>query len=79
MKIEEAVDHALQGNSLLTREAIINVSVPGTDEIQKDAGELIHLDLGYVLGKASKAGFAGLGADIYGKSFDKCYCFSGSQ
>jgi pyruvate/2-oxoglutarate dehydrogenase complex dihydrolipoamide acyltransferase (E2) component len=69
--INGAVQHALTGNKILTREEINTLSRPGSMTTYKqDAGEVIELPADYLLGKRQKA-FAGMGNEIYAKAINE--------
>merc|ERR1719440_1755320 len=74
-KIGRAVTHSLTGTNIMTRKEIVELSVPGTEALERDPGRIIEIPANYLLGKSQKA-FAGMGADIYGKAlnraFDEC-------
>lgn len=67
---ESAVAHALRGNKIMQRPEIKEISQPGFDKLSKEKGKVIDLNVNYLLMKGQKA-FAGLGADIYGKTLDR--------
>lgn len=70
--IEDSVKRALTGDKILTREQMFELSVPGSGELKKDSGAVVDLKLNYLLGKGAK-GFAGMGAEVYSRAFDRFF------
>merc|ERR1719253_62983 len=68
--INRAVKHSLTGTNMLSRKEIIELSTPGTDELERAAGRVIEIPANYLLDKGQKA-FSGMGADIYAKGMNR--------
>lgn len=71
-KIEGAVQHALTGNKILTRDDAAELSAPGklTNYGNREEGKMVELSVDYLLHKRQKA-FAGMGNDIYAKAMNE--------